>query len=100
MVGDSVPEAKTTRRPNLKPKPLQFKEPIFVQPKEFTHKEAASKVAELQSWVKKQPPATLSYSKAAPTPARIHVTMLVTLLSSITWLLNFRGADIPFNPPF
>lgn len=71
-----------------------------MQPKEFTGREAPSKIAELRSWLRKQPPATLSYSKAAPTPAQVHVGMLVTSLSSIAWLLNLRGADIPFNPLF
>jgi Xaa-Pro aminopeptidase len=83
-----------------KDKPMRSREPIFVQPMEFTGKDASSKLSELRSWVRKYPPATLSYSKAAPTPAQMHVATLVTSLSSIAWLLNLRGADIPYNPLF
>ena len=102
-----------------KDKPPKSKEPIFIQPLEFTGKEASAKLGELRSWIKKQPPATLSYSKAPPTPAQMHVATLVSSLSSIgafslpgnltricndisnvAYLLNLRGGDIPFNPLF
>ena len=83
-----------------KDKPPRSRERIFVQPLEFTGKEAAVKLAELRRWVRAQPPATLSYSKAPPTPAQAHVGTLLTSLSNIAWLLNLRGGDIPFNPLF
>lgn len=83
-----------------KDKPTRSKERIFVQPFEFTGKEAAVKIAEMRKWLRAQPAATLSYSKAAPTPAQIHVGTLITALSNIAWLLNLRGGDIPFNPLF
>jgi len=83
-----------------KDKPPKSKEPIFIQPVEFTGQEASAKFAELRSWIKKQPPSTLSYSKAPPTPAQVHVATLVSSLSSIAYLLNLRGNDIPFNPLF
>lgn len=83
-----------------KDKPLRSKEKIFVQPVEFAGKEAAVKLAEMRKWVRAQPAATLSYSKAPPTAAQMHVGTLITSLSSIAWLLNLRGADIPFNPLF
>lgn len=83
-----------------KDKPARSKERIFVQPLEFTGKEAAVKIAEMRKWVRAQPAATLSYSKAPPTPAQMHVGTLITSLSNIAWLLNLRGGDIPFNPLF
>lgn len=66
-----------------KDKPPKSKEPIFQQPIEFTGREASDKLAELRSWIRKQPPATLSYSKAPATPAQMHVATLITSLSSI-----------------
>jgi Xaa-Pro aminopeptidase len=66
-----------------KDKPPRSKEPIFMQPMEFTGKEASAKLAELRDWIKQQPPATLSYSKAPATPAQMHVATLITSLSSI-----------------
>ena len=101
-----------------KDKPPKSKEPIFIQPMEFTGKEASTKLAELRSWIKSQPPATLSYSKAPATPSQMHVATLITSLSSIgtslpvhlikfyndilniAYVLNLRGGDIPFNPLF
>lgn len=83
-----------------KDKPLRKKAPIFIQPAEFTGLEASSKLADLRHWVKKQKPSTPSYSKAPATPAQKHVATLVTSLSSIAYLLNLRGQDIPFNPLF
>jgi Xaa-Pro aminopeptidase len=66
-----------------KDKPARPKEPIFIQPIEFTGKEASAKLAELRDWIKQQPPSTLSYSKAPATPAQMHVGTLITSLSSI-----------------
>ncbi|KII92504.1 hypothetical protein PLICRDRAFT_50881 [Plicaturopsis crispa FD-325 SS-3] len=81
-------------------KPPKPQSPIYTQPIEFTGKEAAAKLSELRAWIRRQPAATLSYSKATPTPAQIHVATLITNLSSIAYLLNLRGDDIPFNPLF
>jgi Xaa-Pro aminopeptidase len=50
-------------------KPARSKEPIFIQPKEFTGKDNLAKLAELRTLIRKQPPATPSYSKAPATPA-------------------------------
>lgn len=70
------------------------------KPSISTGKEASATLAELQFWVRKQPAATLSYSVAPATPAQKHVATLVQSLSSIAWLTNVRGADIPSNPLF
>jgi Xaa-Pro aminopeptidase len=83
-----------------KDKPSKSKNPVFLQPIEFTGKEASTKLEELRAWIKAQPPATLSYSKSPPTAAQMHVATLITSLSCIAYLLNFRGSDIPFNPLF
>lgn len=83
-----------------KDKPPKPKEHIFIQPIEFSGKEASTKLEELRAWIKAQPPATLSYSKSPPTPAQMHVSTLITSLSCIAYLLNLRGSDIPFNPLF
>lgn len=69
-----------------KDKPQSPKEPIFVQPLEFTGKTAAVKLSELRSWIKEQ--------------SHIHVATLITSLPSIAYLLNLRGTDTPFNAFF
>ncbi|EPQ56893.1 Creatinase/aminopeptidase, partial [Gloeophyllum trabeum ATCC 11539] len=83
-----------------KDKPQRSKERIFIQGREFTGKDATAKLAELREWIKAQPPATLSYSQAPPTPAQVHVGTLISSLASIAYLLNLRGQDIPYNPVF
>ncbi|EIW83367.1 Creatinase aminopeptidase [Coniophora puteana RWD-64-598 SS2] len=83
-----------------KDKPSRSKEPVFIQPIEFTGREASSKLAEIRNFVRAQPPSVPSYSKSNPTPAQMHVGTLITSLSSIAYLLNLRGSDIPYNPLF
>ncbi|KAJ7646552.1 peptidase M24, structural domain-containing protein [Roridomyces roridus] len=70
-----------------KDKAPKSKEPVYRQPIEFTGEEAASKLHKLRSWIAAQPPS-------------MHVATLITSLSSIAYLLNLRGSDIPFNPLF
>ncbi|KAI1787472.1 Creatinase aminopeptidase [Ganoderma leucocontextum] len=61
-------------------KPARSREPIYVQPKEFTWE-----------WIRQQ--------RTGDTfPSQMQVATLVANLSSIAWLLNLRGDDIPFNP--
>ncbi|KAF8550637.1 Creatinase/aminopeptidase, partial [Imleria badia] len=83
-----------------KEKPLRSKDPIFIQSLDFTGREASSKLAEVKQWIRAQPPAVPAYSKSPPTAAQMHIGTLVTSLSSIAYLLNLRGSDIPFNPLF
>ncbi|KDQ55672.1 hypothetical protein JAAARDRAFT_133670 [Jaapia argillacea MUCL 33604] len=83
-----------------KDKPARSKEPIFLQPIEFTGQDAPAKLAILKNWVKEQPPSTLSYSKAPATAAQYHVGTLITSLSAIAYVLNLRGQDVPYNPVF
>ncbi|KAI0746192.1 Creatinase/aminopeptidase [Earliella scabrosa] len=81
-------------------KPARSKEPIYVQPQEFTGTSAGEKLRRLREWVKRQRPSVPSYSKAEPKPSQMQVATLISNLSSIAWLLNLRGDDIPFNPVF
>ncbi|KAF9490673.1 Creatinase/aminopeptidase [Pleurotus eryngii] len=81
-------------------KPAKSKDPVFLQPREFTGEDATRKLEKVREWIREQPASTLSYSKAPPTPAQIHVGTLITNLSQIAYLLNLRGSDIPFNPLF
>ncbi|KAI0646026.1 Creatinase/aminopeptidase [Trametes meyenii] len=81
-------------------KPARSREPIYVQPKEFTGWGSNEKLAKLREWIRKQRPAVPSYSKAEPKPSQIQVATLISNLSCIAWLLNLRGDDIPFNPVF
>ncbi|EGO00442.1 hypothetical protein SERLA73DRAFT_89439 [Serpula lacrymans var. lacrymans S7.3] len=83
-----------------KDKPLRSKDPVFIQSLEFTGCEAAAKVTALRDWIQTQPAAVPSYSKNPPTAAQMHVGTLISSLSSIAYLLNLRGSDIPFNPLF
>ncbi|KAI0784645.1 peptidase M24, structural domain-containing protein [Abortiporus biennis] len=84
-----------------KDKPSRSREPIYVQPIEFTGEEANAKLARVRAWIKNQPPSVPSYSKAeSPKPSQIQVGTLISNLSSIAYVLNLRGDDIPFNPVF
>nr|VWP01223.1 Succinate-semialdehyde dehydrogenase (EC [Ganoderma boninense] len=81
-------------------KPARSREPIYVQPKEFTGTGAGEKLTRLRRWIKEQRPAMPSYSRSEPKPSQMQVATLIANLSSIAWLLNLRGDDIPFNPVF
>lgn len=70
-----------------KDKPVRSKEPIFIHPMEFTGKSTTDKLVEIRTWIRDMPPATLSYSKSAPTPAQYHVATLITALDSIGKLI-------------
>ncbi|KAJ6616675.1 peptidase M24, structural domain-containing protein [Mycena sp. CBHHK59/15] len=83
-----------------KDKAPKSKEPVYRQPIEFTGQEASSKLSRLRDWISQQPPSVPSYSRTPPTEAQMHVATLVSSLSSIAYLLNLRGSDIPFNPLF
>ncbi|KAJ8463240.1 hypothetical protein ONZ51_g10388 [Trametes cubensis] len=81
-------------------KPQRSREPIYVQPPEFTGLGAGEKLGKLRDWIKRQRPAVPSYSKSEPKPSQIQTATLLSNLSCIAWLLNLRGDDIPFNPVF
>ena len=79
-------------------RPLGSKEPVYIQPLEFTGIESAVKLSELRSWIRKQPAAIAPFVK--PTLAEMHVGTLISSLPSIAYILNLRGADMPFTPLF
>ena len=64
-------------------KPARSREPIYVQPKEFSGTGAGEKLTRLRHWVGQQRPAMPSYSKAEPKPSQMQVATLVANLSSI-----------------
>ncbi|EAU90984.2 aminopeptidase-P [Coprinopsis cinerea okayama7 len=83
-----------------KDKPEKSKASVYIQPIEFTGKDANYKIAKVREWIKAQPPTTLPYSKREPTEKDMQVGTLITSLPQIAYLLNLRGADIPYNPLF
>jgi Xaa-Pro aminopeptidase len=86
-----------------KDKPTKSRDPIFIQPTEFSGKratsedlwsdsfnctpfsgkDAATKLDELRSWLKAQPASVPSYSKAEPTASQMQVGTLITSLPCI-----------------
>ena len=64
-------------------KPPRSKEPIYVQPQEFTGMSVGEKLARLREWIRQQRPSMPSYSKAEPKPSQMQVATLVANLSSI-----------------
>lgn len=66
-----------------KEKPARSKEPVFIHPMEFTGRSTLDKLADVRTWIKDIPPATLSYSKTPPTAAQYHVATLISALDSI-----------------
>ncbi|RPD54446.1 Creatinase/aminopeptidase [Lentinus tigrinus ALCF2SS1-7] len=81
-------------------KPARSREPVYVQPLSYTGTSSGEKLRRLRDWIKQQRPSVPSYSKAEPKPSQMQVATLISNLSSIAWLLNLRGDDIPFNPIF
>jgi Xaa-Pro aminopeptidase len=66
-----------------KTKPMRSKNPIYHHATEFTGMEAIEKVTAVRNWIRDQPAAVPSYSKAAPTQAQMHIGTLISSLSSI-----------------
>jgi Xaa-Pro aminopeptidase len=83
-----------------KTKPSRSKDPIYIQPTEFTGMDAEQKIRAIRNWITQQAPAVPSYSKAPPTQAQMHIGTLISALPSIAYVLNLRGSDIPYNPVF
>ncbi|KAI9511197.1 Creatinase/aminopeptidase, partial [Russula earlei] len=81
-------------------KPARSKNKIFVQPIEYTGKDASKKLTQVRDWIKSYHPSSTSPSKSPPQPRDQHVGTLVTNLASVAYVLNLRGDDIPFNPVF
>ncbi|TFK24757.1 aminopeptidase-P [Coprinopsis marcescibilis] len=83
-----------------KEKPDKSKASIYIQGIEYTGKDANFKIGKVREWIKLQPPAMSPYTKREPTARDMHVGTLITALPQIAYLLNLRGADIPYNPLF
>ncbi|KAI0266674.1 Creatinase/aminopeptidase [Gloeopeniophorella convolvens] len=80
-------------------KPPRSKNKIYVQPIEYTGKDASKKLTQVRDWIKNQPPSNAS-SRGPPQPSQLHVGTLVSNLACIAYVLNLRGDDVPFNPVF
>ncbi|KIY66435.1 Creatinase/aminopeptidase [Cylindrobasidium torrendii FP15055 ss-10] len=83
-----------------KNKPSRSKDPVFIQPIEFSGEDAKSKIAKVRQWIKSRPPDRPSYARADPKPHNYQIGMLITALDQVAWMLNLRGSDIPFTPVF
>ncbi|TCD66322.1 hypothetical protein EIP91_001471 [Steccherinum ochraceum] len=81
-------------------KPSRSKAPIFRQSTRYAGEGTEKKLAKVRRWIAEQSPSVPSYSKTEPKPAQRQVATLLSNLSSIAYLLNLRGNDIPFNPVF
>ncbi|KAH9915057.1 Creatinase/aminopeptidase [Epithele typhae] len=82
-------------------KPARSREPVYVQPQDFTGIGAGRKLALIRDWIMDQRPSIPSYSKSSePKASQKQVATLLSNLSAIAWTLNLRGDDIPFNPVF
>lgn len=66
-----------------KDKPSKPKEPLYIQPIEYTGKDAISKIAKIREWIRNQPPAMPSYTKGDPSPSHMHVGTLIVNLAQI-----------------
>ncbi|KAH6906528.1 aminopeptidase-P [Coprinopsis sp. MPI-PUGE-AT-0042] len=83
-----------------KDKPEKSKAAVYIQHIEYTGKDAGQKIAKIREWIKAQPATLLPYSKREPTAKDMQTGTLITALPQIAYLLNLRGADIPYNPLF
>lgn len=66
-----------------KDKPSRSKEPVFVQPIQYTGMGAGEKLAKLRQWIKDQPPSVPSYSKSEAKPSQMQVGTLISNLASV-----------------
>ncbi|EJD37953.1 Creatinase/aminopeptidase [Auricularia subglabra TFB-10046 SS5] len=69
-----------------KDRPVRPRDPIFILGTAFTGVEATAKIADFRDWM-----GTRGADVAGS---------MVASLSSIAWLLNLRGSDVPYNPVF
>ncbi|KZV95222.1 Creatinase/aminopeptidase [Exidia glandulosa HHB12029] len=69
-----------------KDRPVRPRDPIFLQPREFTGQEASDKLKDFRAWMDTQGSGVQG--------------AMVASLSSVAWLLNLRGNDVPYNPVF
>jgi len=83
-------------------KPTRSKNKIYVQPIEYTGKDASKKIIQVRDWIKNLPVSSHSNSpsKGPPPPSQQHVGTLESNLACIAYVLNLRGDDVPFNPVF
>ena len=64
-------------------KPSKSREPIYVQPQEFTGLGAGQKLDMIREWISSEPPSVPSYSKSPPKPSQMQTATLLSNLSSI-----------------
>lgn len=83
-----------------KDRPMRPKAPVYIQPPEFTGEDAAAKLSAVRKWIRGATPETGVYTTRPPTSAQKPVATFLFGLASIAWVLNLRGADVPFNPVF
>ena len=81
-------------------KPGRPREKVFLQPIEYTGRDAHSKIREIKEWITRQPPDAPSYRSSQPTEKEMHIATLISSLPCIAYILNLRGTDIPYNPLF
>lgn len=74
-------------------KPPRSREPIYVQPQEFSGLGANQKLELIREWIMMQAPAVPAYSKSPPKASQMQVATLVSNLSSIGMFIPRHATD-------
>lgn len=83
---------------------------IYIREEKYAGQPATEKIAAIQAWIKTQKPypnyatanakAITNGAKPQSTMSNIPTATIISNLSSVAWLLNLRGSDLPFTPVF
>ncbi|KIJ40961.1 hypothetical protein M422DRAFT_60541 [Sphaerobolus stellatus SS14] len=83
-----------------KERPVRPKDPIYVQPIQFTGEDAKRKLGRIREWITKSAPMTERFSTNPPKEKDIPIAAFLADLADIAYTLNLRGSDIPYTPVF
>ncbi|KAG8951448.1 hypothetical protein FRC03_012538 [Tulasnella sp. 419] len=77
---------------------------IYIHEAKYAGKTAKEKIEAIQAWIKAQKPhpsyATQPKVKGSSSMTNLPTATIISNLSSVAWLLNLRGSDLPFTPVF
>lgn len=84
-----------------KDRPKRPREPVFVQPLEFSGIDARTKLEKVRDWIRENKPESQKFKPMNPPPPNeIPIAAFFADLCDIAWILNLRGSDIPYTPVF
>jgi len=88
-----------------KQRPAKPSGQIYIHEERFAGRSAKEKIESIQTWIKAQKPLhtyAVNKNPAVKTSsmANVPTATIISNLSSVAWLLNLRGSDLPYTPVF